>query len=157
MDRHGLHHAHRHGMERNPAPFARLSYNEPERMQQVFRKMLRLTAFLSCPALFGLSPRCARVYRNSHHRQMASQCLPHANTLHWRRLCAHILVLFQFCGQSRQKPTFYVEHHGTLRGTVIAFNRNVPLRRASHGHSLRGAQHSLALCVAPFCATPHRP
>lgn len=35
--------------------FARLSYNEPERMQQVFRKMLRLTAFLSCPALFGLA------------------------------------------------------------------------------------------------------
>lgn len=35
--------------------FARLSYQEPERMQQVFRKMLRLTAFLSCPALFGLA------------------------------------------------------------------------------------------------------
>ena len=35
--------------------FARLSYNEPERMQSVFRKMLRLTAFLSCPALFGLA------------------------------------------------------------------------------------------------------
>lgn len=35
--------------------FARLSYDEPERMQQVFRKMLRLTAFLSCPLLFGLS------------------------------------------------------------------------------------------------------
>lgn len=35
--------------------FARLSYNEPERMQQVFRKMLRLTAFLSCPSLFGLA------------------------------------------------------------------------------------------------------
>ena len=35
--------------------FARLSYNEPERMQQVFRTMLRLTAFLSCPALFGLA------------------------------------------------------------------------------------------------------
>lgn len=35
--------------------FARLSQNEPERMQRVFRKMLRLTAFLSCPALFGLA------------------------------------------------------------------------------------------------------
>lgn len=35
--------------------FARLSYNEPERMQQVFRKMLRLTSFLSCPSLFGLA------------------------------------------------------------------------------------------------------
>lgn len=35
--------------------FARLSYNEPERMQRVFRKMLRLTAFLSCPCLFGLA------------------------------------------------------------------------------------------------------
>ena len=35
--------------------FARLSYNEPDRMLQVFRKMLRFTAFLSCPALFGLA------------------------------------------------------------------------------------------------------
>lgn len=35
--------------------FARLSYDEPERMQRVFRKMLRLTAFLSCPCLFGLA------------------------------------------------------------------------------------------------------
>lgn len=35
--------------------FARLSYNDPESMQRVFRKMLRLTAFLSCPALFGLA------------------------------------------------------------------------------------------------------
>lgn len=35
--------------------FARLSYDEPARMQQAFRKMLRFTAFLSCPALFGLA------------------------------------------------------------------------------------------------------
>ena len=35
--------------------FARFDDNEPERMQRVFRKMLRLTAFLSCPALFGLA------------------------------------------------------------------------------------------------------
>lgn len=35
--------------------FARLSYDEPERITAVFRKMLRLTAFLSFPALFGLS------------------------------------------------------------------------------------------------------
>ena len=35
--------------------FARLSYNDPQQMQRVFRKMLRLTAFLSCPALFGLA------------------------------------------------------------------------------------------------------
>lgn len=35
--------------------FARLSYRDPGRMTQVFRKMLRLTAFLSCPALFGLA------------------------------------------------------------------------------------------------------
>lgn len=35
--------------------FARLSYQEPDRMQQVFRKMLRFTAFLSCPALLGLA------------------------------------------------------------------------------------------------------
>lgn len=35
--------------------FARLSYNDPERMQRIFRKMLRFTAFLSCPALFGLA------------------------------------------------------------------------------------------------------
>ena len=35
--------------------FARLSDNEPERMRRIFRKMLRLTAFLSCPALFGLA------------------------------------------------------------------------------------------------------
>lgn len=35
--------------------FARLSYDEPERMKQVFRKMMRFTAFLSCPALFGLA------------------------------------------------------------------------------------------------------
>lgn len=35
--------------------FARMSYDEPERIEQVFRKMLRLTAFLSMPALFGLS------------------------------------------------------------------------------------------------------
>lgn len=35
--------------------FARLSYDEPERMLLVFRKMLRFTAFLSCPALFGLA------------------------------------------------------------------------------------------------------
>ena len=35
--------------------FARLSYDEPERMLQVFRKMLRFTAFLSFPCLFGLA------------------------------------------------------------------------------------------------------
>lgn len=35
--------------------FARLSYNEPDKMQNVFRKMLRLTAFLSFPSLFGLA------------------------------------------------------------------------------------------------------
>lgn len=35
--------------------FARLPSNEPERMRRVFRKMLRFTAFLSCPALFGLA------------------------------------------------------------------------------------------------------
>ncbi len=36
--------------------FARLSYaEEPERLRRAFRKMLRFTAFLSCPALFGLA------------------------------------------------------------------------------------------------------
>lgn len=35
--------------------FARLGYDEPERMLQVFRKMLRFTAFLSFPCLFGLA------------------------------------------------------------------------------------------------------
>lgn len=35
--------------------FARLPANQPERMQCVFRKMLRFTTFLSCPALFGLA------------------------------------------------------------------------------------------------------
>ena len=35
--------------------FARLSDAEVERKQRVFRKMLRLTAFLSMPALFGLA------------------------------------------------------------------------------------------------------
>ena len=35
--------------------FARLSEETDERKQRVFRKMLRLTAFLSCPALFGLA------------------------------------------------------------------------------------------------------
>ncbi len=35
--------------------FARLSYDEPERMLRVFRKMLRLTSFLSFPALLGLA------------------------------------------------------------------------------------------------------
>ncbi len=35
--------------------FARLDEGDTERMQRVFRKMLRLTAFLSCPALFGLA------------------------------------------------------------------------------------------------------
>ncbi len=35
--------------------FARLSYDEPERLRGAFRKMLRFTAFLSCPALFGLA------------------------------------------------------------------------------------------------------
>lgn len=35
--------------------FARLSYGERDSMQRVFRKMLRLTSFLSFPALFGLA------------------------------------------------------------------------------------------------------
>ena len=35
--------------------FARLSYDEPQRQQAIFRKMLRLTAFLSCPCMFGLA------------------------------------------------------------------------------------------------------
>lgn len=35
--------------------FARLSENEQGRMQRIFRKMLRFTAFLSFPALFGLA------------------------------------------------------------------------------------------------------
>lgn len=34
--------------------FARLAENEPKRMRDVFRKMLRFTAFLSFPCLFGL-------------------------------------------------------------------------------------------------------
>lgn len=34
--------------------FARLSYDDPQRMRYAFRKMLRLTCFLSFPALFGL-------------------------------------------------------------------------------------------------------
>lgn len=34
--------------------FAPLSYGETDRLQRVFRKMLRMTAFLSFPALFGL-------------------------------------------------------------------------------------------------------
>lgn len=35
--------------------FARLDEDDTARRQRVFRKMLRLTAFLSCPALFGLA------------------------------------------------------------------------------------------------------
>lgn len=35
--------------------FARLTADEPDRIRRIFRKMLRLTAFLSCPALFGLA------------------------------------------------------------------------------------------------------
>lgn len=35
--------------------FARFDKNDLERMQRVFRKLLRFTAFLSCPALFGLA------------------------------------------------------------------------------------------------------
>lgn len=34
--------------------FARLSYDDPQRMREVFRKMLRFTCFLSFPSLFGL-------------------------------------------------------------------------------------------------------
>lgn len=34
--------------------FARFDKDDMERMQRVFRKLLRFTAFLSCPALFGL-------------------------------------------------------------------------------------------------------
>lgn len=34
--------------------FARLSYDDPQRMQQAFRKMMRFTCFLSFPSLFGL-------------------------------------------------------------------------------------------------------
>ena len=136
--------------------FARLSYNEPERMQQVFRKMLRLTAFLSCPALFGL----ALVAPEFIEIAITAKWLPSAYLMQILCIGGAFVPISSFYSNLwsvKAKANFYVEHHGTLRGTVIAFNRNVPLRRASHGHSLRGAQHSLALCVAPFCATPHRP
>ena len=63
-------------------PVLRNVSEDTERQCRVFRKMLRFTAFISFPALFGLSLIAPRTHHNNHYRQMERKCNHHADSLY---------------------------------------------------------------------------
>ena len=124
--------------------------DERERQQRAFRKMLRFTAFISFPAMLGLSLIAPELIILT----ITDKWLPSAFIL--QLLCIGgafipITICIQPSHQQRKIGYLYVEYHQLRHHPVNNHASALSIRRTYHDYSVCIHQYLLAVCMALFC------
>ena len=125
--------------------------DDKARQLAVFRKLLRFTAFISFPAMLGLS----LVSKELIIITITEKWLPSADIL--QLLCiwgAFIPVINLFSNLLISRGTFfylYVEHHQLEPAANSSCMCHIPIRVGVDAAYFRHYQYRLAVCMVPFC------
>ena len=118
--------------------------NDPQRQAAVFHKMLRFTAFISFPAMFGLS-------LISREFILIAIRTDHAITLYMGSLYSDQQSVLLIAGQPRTVFHLYVQQYRTERVAADHCLYQLSIRHHHHDLSVCRYQYRVAVCLVLLC------
>ena len=125
--------------------------DDKARQLAVFRKLLRFTAFISFPAMLGLSLVSKELIIIHYHGEVAAQCRYLATVMYLGSIYSRHQSVLQPAHQPGTFFYLYVEHHQLEPAANSSCMCHIPIRVGMDAAYFRHYQYRLAVCMVPFC------